>query len=199
MSAQCLVEELLFGMPSDDNPEPGELLDAEEAVSRDLVADDHTDNLELLEAEETVSTDRSDHPDEQGHVRTDEAGVNITINNKNSRNMNEKAEDTDNCSLDSDDYLQQPAETQPRVMKKRTRTTKSRANIILPQGKQSQPRHLMVWNILLSKLIEVVLKLNLSFFFSWFIDWREKPRSQLREELLGQNLDVDIGSRWVTS
>merc|ERR1719323_2157767 len=82
----------------------------------------------------------------------------ITIKNKNSRNMNEKAEDTDNCSLDSDDYLQQPAETQPRVMKKRTWTTKSRANIILPQ------------------------------------DWREKPRSQLREELLGQNLDVDIGS-----
>ena len=126
-------------MPSADNPEPGELLDAEETVSRDLVADDHTDNLDLLEAEETVSTDldsddRTDHPDEQGHVRTDEAGANIIIN-KNSRNMNEKAEDTDNCSLDSDDYLQQPAETQPRVMKKRTRTTKSRAQIILPQGK----------------------------------------------------------------
>ena len=136
-------------MPSDDNPEPGELLDAEETVSRDLVADDHTDNLELLEAEETVSTDldaddRTDHPEEPGHVRTDEAGVNIIITNKNSRNMNEKAEDTDNCSLDSDDYLQQPAETQPRVMKKRTRTTKSRPKIILPQGKQSQPRHLMV-------------------------------------------------------
>ena len=130
-------------MPSDDNPEPGELLDAEETVSRDLVADDHTDNLELLEAEETVSTDRSDHPDEQGHVRTDEEGVNIIIN-KNSRNMNEKAEDTDNCSLDSDDYLQQPAETQPRVMKKRTWTTKSRPKIILPQGKQSQPSPMMV-------------------------------------------------------
>merc|ERR1719323_518976 len=82
----------------------------------------------------------------------------ITIKNKNSRNMNEKAEDTDNCSLDSDDYLQQPAETQLRVMKKRTRTTKSSPKIILPQ------------------------------------DWREKPRSQLREELLGQDLDVDIGS-----
>ena len=135
-------------MPSADNPEPGELLDAEETVSRDLVADDHTDNLDLLEAEETVSTDldsddRTDHPDEQGHVRTDEAGANIIIN-KNSRNMNEKAEDTDNCSLDSDDYLQQPAETQPRVMKKRTWTTKPRAKIILPQGKQSQLSPMMV-------------------------------------------------------